>query len=347
MSGSDNNSSSSSGGSSNFLNLSGMKLNVPSIPKYHYPYFISTPFEANPGMSVEGNDFGNLQTIGGNMGAILEYIELLTMGETGVSKADNIQCTYGSNGKCIGDYSTGGPLGNAYFYDTSFQCTDASGQKQNVSMYVNNIPTGHIPLMPGGGVLKGLIPGILENVFNLNPRDVISAFEVNSDTSCVEVFLPTSNINDTGTAVNSQGPIINGPYNKDGKIPRRFMYPQFSSDIFNEFFYDCSASKNWPSSLTYIPTTINTSIDGQDVSLCNFVRSNCNPTPSSFGGWSGTGCSTSPTEAFTNIANNYQSTLKYSSFNFSQEDTLIHIYFIAISILFLFILLKLLYKNVR
>ena len=339
----------SSSGGSDFLNFSGISLNVPSIPKYHYPYFVSTPFEANTGMKIDGNDLGNLQTIGGNMGAILEYIEILTMGETSVSKANNIQCSYGSNGTCIGYPSNkgGAPLGNAYFYDTSFQCTDSTGQKQNVSMYVNNIPTGHIPFMPGGGVLKGLIPGILENVFNLNPQDIISAFEVNSDTSCVEVFLPTSNIDDTGTATNKEGPIINGPYSKDSTIPRRFMYPQFSADIFNEFFYTCPESKNWPSWQKTIPK-VSATISGYDISVCSqYIASNCNPTPSSFGGWSGVGCSTSPTENFTNIDNNQLSTFKYSSINFSQEDTLIHIYFIAISILFLFILLKLLYKNVR
>lgn len=342
------NQNSSSDKKNDLFNISGLSLNIPSIPAYHYPYFIETPSEAN--LKVIGSDFGNLHTIGGNMAAIIEYIELLTIGNSGVSKADDIGCSmYTSNGYCItGTKQGGAPLGNAYFYDTSFQCTDSNGIKQPVSMYVNNIPTGKIPFMPGGSILKGLIPGLLENVFNMHPGDIISAFDVTSDTSCVEVLLPTSNINANGMRINDNGPILNGP-KKDNQIPRRYMYPQFSKEIFPCWFYKCDSNKsdpttgipkNWDSSLSYISSSGAQSCSG------DFIPLGFNPTPGS-----GEPC----IDGFNNINSNIQynlpsnlySNLQYSYIDFKQEDTLVHLYFIAITILFLFILLKLLYKHIK
>ena len=292
-------------------------LTLPKTKSYKYPYFIKTPQQLNMAMG-DGQSWG-LDTIGGNMGALIEYIELLITGKSGASMGNSLDCLWNKDGICNSSGGGGGqPLGNAYFYDTSFTCMDGDISK-NVSMYVNNIPTGQIPFMPGRSTgLNGLIPGIFEDVMNLNPQDILTAFKSNSDTSCVPVWLPVANI--TANGQTSSLPSIN-----DGSSEPKYMYPGFANDVYVDNFYE-------PSGNSFVKLGCNPSKTSSDNVICPDEKMN---------EYYGT------PEGFANINSKLQnnSTLQNTSMFYKEDDTIIQLYFIAITILFLFILLKLLYKR--
>src|SRR5262245_55185945 len=121
-----------------------------------YPYYqyIRTPTAM--GMSSAGS----LSALGKDVSAMTQYVSLLVQG-TG-SKAS----------------ATGQPLGNAYFYDTGATCTaNDTGQTEHRFSYVNNIPSGRIPLLSDASDMnfkdfKGLVPGVLSNLNAFNPATI-------------------------------------------------------------------------------------------------------------------------------------------------------------------------------
>jgi hypothetical protein len=141
-----------------------------------YPYYkyIKNPKEM--GMSTKGDT----ATLGKDVNGIIEYVNLLTSGTSKASK-------------------TGKPLGNKYFLNTSATCI-AVGTKTEVErfIYVNNVPTGNIPLLSssvGNTGAKGLLPGMVSNLNVLNPFDLANAFNVEITPPCIPVTLQTINNN--------------------------------------------------------------------------------------------------------------------------------------------------------
>ena len=74
------------------------------------------------------------------------------------------------------------PLGNKYFMDTGATCKDTAGQSQARYAFVNNIPDGKF-----GG--KGLVPGILEDLTQVNPSAIFMAFK--GESTCQEITMST------------------------------------------------------------------------------------------------------------------------------------------------------------
>ena len=158
---------------------------TPVDNNYVYYKFIKTPNEMNmsPG--------ANLSNISDGVAGIASYINLLVQGNSPASK-------------------TGKPLGNKYFYKTSQQCTDPDGVSQTLSLYVDNVPSGNLGIIPSGvggnfSSFKGLIPGLLENAFSLAQINFFSAFSSMDPPKCQSVTLQTIDINnnvgtDTGYA---------------------------------------------------------------------------------------------------------------------------------------------------
>ena len=110
-----------------------------------------------------------------------DYVDVLT---SGTSKAHTIK----------------GPLGNKYFYPTSQKCTDPSGGSQQLSLYINNVPSGNLGIIPAGvggnfSSFRGLLPGLLENAFSLAQIDFFSAFSSMDPPKCQEVTLETIDVN--------------------------------------------------------------------------------------------------------------------------------------------------------
>jgi hypothetical protein len=162
-------------------------------PSYDYSGHIKSPTEM--GMSAKGN-FGALAD---DISGLLGYVDLLiggqcTLGEC-ASKRLNV------NGRYAGEY--GRPLGNRFFLDTPMKCKDiATDEEVTRSIYVNNIPDGRIPLVSdmAGGVsfddFKGIMPGIMSNIAQINPMQILMAFVTGTSSACQMVTMPTMDVND-------------------------------------------------------------------------------------------------------------------------------------------------------
>ena len=119
-------------------------------PDYPYYKYIRTPAEM--GMS----DDGNMGALSNDVAGMINYVQLLVSGQGPAS-------------------STGRPLGDKFFIQTGGKCKDKkTGDLVDRSMYINNVPDGSIPLVSSltGATFsefKGLIPGLLEAIDDLNP----------------------------------------------------------------------------------------------------------------------------------------------------------------------------------
>jgi len=82
------------------------------------------------------------------------------------------------------------PLGNQYFLNTGGVCTASDGSTQPRWNYINNIPGGGSP--PAGiqdlaflsNDMRGLIPGIVQDVEGLNPYYLFSALTSDGTPAC-------------------------------------------------------------------------------------------------------------------------------------------------------------------
>jgi hypothetical protein len=142
-------------------------------PDYKYYKHIRTPGQL--GVSSKGD----MATMATDIKGIINYVELLVAGGGPAS-------------------TTGEPLGPKFYIKTAGKCKDeATGSIVPRYIYVNNVPSGNIPLISSGlGVnfseFRGLIPGILEDIGALNPLTLFSAFQQGSAPPCKEVKFPVT-----------------------------------------------------------------------------------------------------------------------------------------------------------
>jgi hypothetical protein len=157
-------------------------------PSYDYTGHIKTPSE----MGMRGD--GNFSALADDIGGLLGYVDLLIGGQcalgTCASKRLNNGGTYGK------------PLGNQFFLDTPVKCKDIkTGQDVTRSIYVNNIPDGQIPLisnMSGFSFddFKGIMPGIMSNIAQIHPMQILMSFVSGSSAACQRVTMPIMSVND-------------------------------------------------------------------------------------------------------------------------------------------------------
>ena len=84
------------------------------------------------------------------------------------------------------------PLGNAYVMNTGSKCTDKkTGKQVDKQTYINNIPSGSMFGAQTG--MMGLVPGILEDVADLNPDAIFDALESDISPVCQEVSVIVRN----------------------------------------------------------------------------------------------------------------------------------------------------------
>jgi hypothetical protein len=75
---------------------------------------------------------------------------------------------------------------------------DGDGKKQPRFVFINNIPDGKIPLLPGTFKdFRGLVPGLLEGVGYINPGKLFNAFS--TDTNCQRVTMNVRDENNSTT----------------------------------------------------------------------------------------------------------------------------------------------------
>ena len=161
-------------------------------PSYNYVNHISNPTEMNLKVSGDMWDFGNdIATIG-------DYIAVLISGD---SRANN---------------NPDRPLGDSFFLPTVAKCadinSDSSNNKVQRSLYINNIPTGNIPLLSGlagkdFSDMRGLIPGIAQNLEVLNPIGFAKQLFAGGNPPCQLVELPT--VDNSGIVISESGYVTN------------------------------------------------------------------------------------------------------------------------------------------
>lgn len=148
-------------------------------PDYNYARNILSPTQINM-LEFSGKDFNlvsnnGLDVLAADFAGLINYVELLVSGTTIASK-------------------TGKPLGNRFFLPTAAKCRDNSGTEQTRYVYVNNIPTGSIPIVSNIAgkdftEFRGLIPGVFTDLQVLNPLTLFAGMFVTSDSSCSKVEL--------------------------------------------------------------------------------------------------------------------------------------------------------------
>ena len=142
-------------------------------PKYEYYKYIRTPLDM--GMSSEGS----LSALVDDASGLIDYVELLVSGQGKGS-------------------TTGRPLGNQFFLETGASCVDsATGKEQTRYLYINNKPTGSIPFISSGlgmdfPLFKGLLPGVLEDIDNLDPFSMFKGFLEGGSPKCMPLTMSTT-----------------------------------------------------------------------------------------------------------------------------------------------------------
>jgi hypothetical protein len=139
----------------------------------NYPYhkYIKSP--SDMGVSSKGN----LDALKTDVNALKAYVGVLLSGN---SDAQPVR-----------------PLGNKYFMNTGATCNAPDGSTQPRFVYINNVPSGAIPLVSSAmGVdlteFRGLVPGALEDMSYINPLKLFTAFS--KGTNCQQITMDTRDI---------------------------------------------------------------------------------------------------------------------------------------------------------
>jgi len=129
------------------------------MPDYPYDEYIKTP------ESIGMSDQGDLNTLGKDINGLIAYTKLLVEGGGPAS-------------------SVNGALGDKYFMLTGSKCI-AQDTKQEVDRYtyINNVPTR-----------GGLIPGLIESTFKINPGAVFTAAFQSNKPECKQITLQTIDV---------------------------------------------------------------------------------------------------------------------------------------------------------
>jgi len=166
-------------------------------PNYPYHQNISTPEEM--GMSTAGN----LGALGKNMAGLINYGSLLMTGDGIANKKIKYE-----------QANLGGmqPIGDRIFIKTPGKCkkrvwdgkkivatNEEDKDEYERHVYVDHIPTGNIPGLGNISAMKGFVPGILDNIFKLNPTKIISAMGQPAVPDCLEVEFETIKHNSKNT----------------------------------------------------------------------------------------------------------------------------------------------------
>ena len=162
---------------------------------FNYSSAIRSPSEL--GMSPAGN----MDALSADIAGLINYTEVLVSG----------------TGRAVK-----GKLGNQYFLKTLAKCK-LGGSETDRYLYINNVPTGNIKfggtsLTGGRSSLRGLVPGMIENIGKINPLAMFQAFSEGTP-ECVRC--PTSIC--PVTTGPSNKPIAKSEYNEIRKMRESFQ----------------------------------------------------------------------------------------------------------------------------
>lgn len=172
-------------------------------PDYKYHKFIKNPGEL--GMSGKGS----MSALKKDIAGIINYVDLLISGQGRASK-------------------TGRPLGDKFFLQTAGQCTDIKTKKLVPrSIYISNVPSGNINFIPAmgsikvGSSMKGILPGMMNDIGSINPIEMFGAFMQGNDPPCAQVKLETIDENNRRSKQSAYVAIAElRKLQEDGDIPK-------------------------------------------------------------------------------------------------------------------------------
>ena len=161
---------------------------------FNYASAIRTPNEL--GMSPAGN----MNALAADIAGLINYTEVLVSGSGRAVKRK---------------------LGNQYFLKTLAKCK-LNGSDTDRYLYINNVPTGNVKfggvsLTGGRSSLRGLVPGMIENIGKINPLAMFQAFSEGTPecVRCPRSICPVT----TGP---SNKPISKSDYNEIKKMRESF-----------------------------------------------------------------------------------------------------------------------------
>ena len=164
--------------------------------------------------------------------------------------------------------ATGRPLGDKFWYYTGGKCdplTDDTGkvltdnssnQPVNRYIYINNVPTGGLGIGTNSGESdnKGLIPGVIEDLFAFSRLSIMNAFTGETTPKCQSINLETidsnnnksrashyvalmdlENMNGCTARPNTRGPL----YDCKDTFTNMDIPNNFSDNIIDNFFLLC------------------------------------------------------------------------------------------------------------
>jgi hypothetical protein len=152
-------------------------------PSYSYVDHIKTPGELN--MRSEGS----FDALADDVGGLMAYMDTLVSGHGRLGVGTKTKNKDGT----ISDYAK--PLGNKFFLETAVKCKDKRGKKHTRYIYVNNVPDGSIPLVSNISSsisfpeFGGLLPGVLSNLAQIHPMQMLSAFTSGDSPTCQAVTM--------------------------------------------------------------------------------------------------------------------------------------------------------------
>jgi len=180
-------------------------------PPYDYSGQIKVPAEM--GMSAAGDDLAN------NVGGLINYTKLLVEGGGKASRVNT-------------------PLGNKYFLQSGAQCKDGDGNVQKRSIYINHQADGSMPFMSSGtgftfGSFKGLIPGLMSNIAQINPFQIVGAFTAGARPACQKIRMSVLKSKRNATGVVTYEPSEESAYvaNVDIKGMNACWFPDQTNPI--------------------------------------------------------------------------------------------------------------------
>ena len=161
---------------------------------FNYASAIRTPNELGKSPA------GNMNAWAADVAGLINYTEVLVSG----------------TGRAVK-----GKLGNQYFLKTLAKC-NLGGSETDRYLYINNVPTGNIKfggvtLTGGRSSLRGLVPGMIENIGKINPLAMFQAFSEGTPecVRCPKSICPVT----TGP---SNKPISRSDYNEIRKLRESF-----------------------------------------------------------------------------------------------------------------------------
>ena len=161
-------------------------------PDYRYQDFIKTPKEQ--GMSGAGN----FTTLGKNIAGILNYSRILTKGDGGARigrRPLGNKFFLKTAGKCAPARNTGRrcdqkticPTSAPTCYKNQCWAVKRKGQTAKRYLFVDNTTKGKLPFIRGEHSFRGMVPGMIENIMEMNPLEVLTAFGQEAVPLCKKV----------------------------------------------------------------------------------------------------------------------------------------------------------------